>query len=303
MNLKQMEYFIAVAEQLSFTKAAKKCFVSQTAITLQIKALEESVGVPLLLRDKHHVELTAAGQVYLNEARAVLARSEAAVKLARSAAEGFSGMLNIGFVSGYEQCDFSRTLRAFREQYPNISFNLIRDNMGRLFERVEDGDCDVAFNLAPYFREYPNLRHRFLKKFPIIAILYPGHPLSNRKFLRYRDLAEESFILMQPEGRSNDEAEEVLLCYNRGGFVPHIVLRDPEVHTVLLLVSAGLGIAILPEYAVRYIQNPRNLVMIPMVKDDQTEETMDSEICWHRDNHNPAIDKLLEWIEVNKITE
>ena len=74
MNLKQMEYFVAAAEQLNFTRAAKKCFISQTAMTLQIQSLEEKIGVPLFVRDKHHVELTAAGKVYLNEARAVLRR-------------------------------------------------------------------------------------------------------------------------------------------------------------------------------------------------------------------------------------
>ena len=78
MNLKQMEYFVAAAEQLNFTRAAKKCFISQTAMTLQIQSLEEKIGVPLFVRDKHHVELTAAGKVYLNEARTILVRAEEA---------------------------------------------------------------------------------------------------------------------------------------------------------------------------------------------------------------------------------
>lgn len=80
MNLKQMEYFVAAAEQLNFTRAAKKCFISQTAMTLQIQSLEEKIGVPLFVRDKHHVELTAAGKVYLNEARAILVRAEEAAE-------------------------------------------------------------------------------------------------------------------------------------------------------------------------------------------------------------------------------
>ena len=82
MNLKQLEYFVAVAELLNFTKAAKKCFISQTAMTQQIRSLEEKVGVALFLRDKHHVELTAAGKIYLNEAKAILLRAEEASKLA-----------------------------------------------------------------------------------------------------------------------------------------------------------------------------------------------------------------------------
>ena len=113
MNLKQMEYFVAAAEQLNFTRAAKKCFISQTAMTLQIQSLEEKIGVPLFVRDKHHVELTAAGKVYLNEARAILVRAEEAAKLARTAAEGIAGELTIGFIRGYEQSRVWGTRRRF----------------------------------------------------------------------------------------------------------------------------------------------------------------------------------------------
>ena len=83
MNLKQMEYFVAAAEQLEFYAGGEKCFISQTAMTLQIQSLEEKIGVPLFVRDKHHVELTAAGKVYLNEARRFWSRAEEAAKLAR----------------------------------------------------------------------------------------------------------------------------------------------------------------------------------------------------------------------------
>ena len=124
MNLKQMEYFVAAAEQLNFTRAAKKCFISQTAMTLQIQSLEEKIGVPLFVRDKHHVELTAAGKVYLNEARAILVRAEEAAKLARTAAEGIAGELTIGFIRGYEQSRFWGARRSFDAAKPDFSCNL-----------------------------------------------------------------------------------------------------------------------------------------------------------------------------------
>ena len=110
---------------------------------------------------------------------------------------------------------------------------------------------------------------------------------------------------MQPKGRPNDEAEEVILCYNRGGYAPNIVSREKEVQTLLLMVSAGLGIAILPEYAVRYYRNTRNLVVIPMRKEGegQEEETLDFEVSWLTENHNPAIEKLLQWVSIMKVTE
>lgn len=294
MNLKQLEYFVSVAENLNFTRAAKKCFISQTAMTLQIKALEETVGVPLFIRDKHHVELTPAGKVYLNEAREILERTEEAAKLARTAAEGFSGTLSVGFIRGYEQSRFSETIRSFHETYPNISLNLVRDNMSALFAALEDGVCDVAFNLSPYVQSYPQLQHRFLKSYPIMAVLYPGHPLAKRESIGYRDLEKEDFIIMQPEGRADEEAEEVVLCFTRGGFVPRIVNREREVQTLLFMVSAAMGVAILPEYAVRYFTKTRNLVLVPLKKADGSAETLDFEVSWKGENRNPALEKLLD---------
>ena len=90
MNTQQLYYFVTAAETLNFSKAAEKCYISQTAMSLQIKSLEQLVGVPLFNRDQHHVELTAAGKIYLEEAREILRRSDEAVYLARSAAEGTS---------------------------------------------------------------------------------------------------------------------------------------------------------------------------------------------------------------------
>ncbi len=303
MNLKQLEYFIAVAESLNFTKAAKKCYISQTAITLQIQSLEKRLGVSLFIRDKHHVELTAAGKVYLNEARAILIRAEEAAKLARTASEGVTGELSVGFIRGYEQSRFSETLRTFREAYPNISLHLIRDNMSALYHHLEDNSCDIVLNLSLAAQGYENMTHRFLKRFPLMAVLYPGHPLSGHNHLSYRDLAQEDFIIMQPHGRATDEAEEVLLCYNRGGFIPHIISRDREVQTVLLEVSAGFGIAILPEYAVRYYYNARNLIVLPLLRSDGTPEEVDFEIIWKTENNNPSIEKLLQWMETHDFTE
>jgi len=92
MNLNQLEYFISAAETLNFSKAAAKCFISQTAMTQQIKALEKTIGVPLFVRDKHHVELTTPGRVYLGEARAIIERSNQALRLARLASEGLTGL-------------------------------------------------------------------------------------------------------------------------------------------------------------------------------------------------------------------
>ena len=230
-------------------------------------------------------------------------RAEEAAKLARTAAEGVAGELTIGFIRGYEQSRFSETLRSFHEAYPNISIHLLRENMSALYELLDNGTCDLAFNLSLYTQNYEDLKHRFLKQFPMMAVLYPGHTLAGESHLMYRDLAREDFIIMQPQGRSNDEAEEVLICYNKGGFIPNIVAREREVETVLLEVSAGFGVAILPEYAVRHYRNARNLVVVPLLRADGSPEELDFEIAWRQSNPNPAIEKLLQWVETHEYVE
>lgn len=303
MNLNQLEYFVAVAETLNFTQAAKRCFISQTAISLQIKALEDKVGVPLFIRDKHHVALTTAGQVYLTEARAILERSTEAIKLAQTAAEGVSGSISIGFIRGYEQSYFSDTLRMFHTSNPNISIDLIRDNMSMLFSRLENNECDITFNLAPYVTTMPQFEHRYLKSYQIMAVLYPAHPLASRDTLTYKDLQNEEFIIMQPKGSTNEEVEEIVLCKERGGFMPNIIIREQEVQTLLFMVSAAMGISILPEYTVRYFNTTKNLRIIPLVTEEGLPETLDFEMSWSPDNKNPVLQRFLDWTKIMNIKE
>lgn len=303
MNLRQLEYFVAVSETLNFTQAAKRCFISQTAMSLQIKALEEKVGVPLLIRDKHHVSLTPAGRVYLNEARMILERVNEAAKLAQTAAEGISGTITIGFIRGYEQSLFSETLRSFHAAYPNISIELVRDNMGNLYSMLEGGECDAVFNLAPYLRTYPNLNFYFLKAYQMMAVFYPGHPLAARESLTYSDLMDEDFIIMQPKGQTSEEVDEVALCRDRGGFFPHIIHREKEIQTLLLMISAGMGIAVLPEYCVRYYAQTKNLRIVRLVTEEDVPETVNFGLSWKKNHTNPAVSQLLNWMKFRKAEE
>ncbi|MDO4623155.1 MAG: LysR family transcriptional regulator [Eubacteriales bacterium] len=295
MNLNQLEYFVAAAETLNFTKAAQKCFISQTAMTLQIRALEETVGVPLFIRDKRHVSLTNAGQVYLKEARQILKKSSDAIRLARTASEGIEGSLTIGFIKGYGH-DLMDALRKFHLAYPQITLHFVTDNRRGLFEKLEKGEIDAVFSIAGYHRLFNDIEHRYLKSFPLMAAVYPGHPLSDQTYITYPDLEHEDFIIMQPAGYSKDEMDESILIYERGGYFPNIVALEKDHETLLLMVSTGMGIAILPEYITRLYQKNPNLRLLPVVTRDGTAETMDFEICWLTNRRNPSVDHLLETI-------
>ncbi len=297
MNLNQLEYFVCAAEQLNFTRAAEKCFISQTAMTQQIRALEQIVGVPLFVRDKHHVELTSAGAVYLREARQVLEHSDQALRLARLAADGTDGELTIGYITGFGLSDAPKILRGFSSAYPNIRMKLMRDTMSGLMNSLEKGECDVAFTLtsSQFQTQYLGIEHRYLQSYPLMAVFPKEHELAKRKLISYPELREERFIIMQPSARSRDEMEEVLLIYNRGGFMPQIVAFDREPETILLMVMAGMGICIMPEYIVRHYHKNPNLSLVPVVRSDGSAETLDVEIAWSKANGNPAVEKLLLW--------
>lgn len=295
MNLNQLEYFVSVADNLSFTKAAAQCYISQTAMTQQIRNLEKTVGVELFIRDKHHVELTTAGKVYLKEARAIIERSEEALRMARSASTGLDGEINVGFISGYGHSDFSNILRGFHSSYPNIKISLYRDTMSGLLEAMKKRECDIAFSLSS--NSFPaQIRRQYIRSYPIYVVVYDGHPLCSKESVTYKDLADESFILMQPSARSKEEMEEIVLMYEKGGFIPNVVGLEKEPETILLMVSAGMGISIMPEYITGAHFKNGDIRTIPVVKEDGVAHTLDFEVVWFEGNSNPAVDKFLEWI-------
>jgi len=296
MNLNQLEYFVTAAELLNFTKAAEKCFVSQTAMTQQIKALENNIGVPLFIRDKHHVELTTAGKVYLNEAKIILSRSDEAVRLARMASEGVEGEITIGYISGYGQSDFADILRNFRLAYPNIKVNLLKNNMSVLRDYLEQAKCDLIFAVSPRNNDKHGLEHQFVTSYPIMAVLPEGHALGNQDTLTYSDLENEDFIMMQPKGRSKDHMEETVLIYERGGYIPNVVEVEGDQETLLLMVSVGMGISLLPEYITRAYQGDKNLKIIPLIKEDGSAETLDMEISWISECKNPAVEQFMSML-------
>ena len=293
MNMHQLEYFVAAAETLNFTKAAALCHISQTAMTQQIRSLENIVGVPLFIRDSHHVELTAAGRFYLGEARVILERSNEALKLTRLVSEGLQGELTIGFISGYGQSDFAPILKKFHAQYPGIRLGLLRDNMSVLLDRLTAGECDLVLAVRPYERRHTGLRHQLIKSYPIMAALPEGHALGHRNTLTYADLSGEKFIMMQPSNRPKEQMEESFLIYERGGYMPEITAMEGNPETLLLMISAGMGISLLPEYIVRHYHEDEMLRIVPMVRSDNTAETIDLEASWREDAVNPALEQFL----------
>lgn len=267
MNTRQLEYFVSLAEMLNFTKTAQKFYISQTAITKQIKALEDNLDTKLFNRNNHNVELTPAGSVFLSQAKIILHNIEEAKERVHLTTIGFVGLLNIGFVQGYEKTSFSDLIFKLYDKYPNISVMFFRGTEKELYEKVLNSELDIAFTVYNE-KEMTALLDRYLiKSYSLRVVVYPTHQLATRK----------SVLLEELDG------ENIFKCS-----------EFHDVESILLMVSANMGIAILPSYCVRYLNQSQHLIILYL---DDKSKHVDIAAIWNKENLNPALPRLTQIIE------
>ena len=228
MTTNQLKYFITAAETLSFTEAGKLHYISQTAITQHIQALEEQLGVKLFACEKKRVHLTPAGEIFYMEAKAILERSKIAVNRARNAADGISGSLNIGYVKG--QC-FSRItplIKKFYLQNPSVKFQIYRQAHLDLLMNLEKGKLDFIFNIVYGNTDLTNYSYQRIGRDRLYAVLPPGHPYSQLSSIRRYDLRDEPFLLTKyyDDPSAKKYGHVIPDKYAESGFIPRIDSRS-----------------------------------------------------------------------------
>lgn len=293
MNLNQLRYFVSVAESGSFTRAAMQHFISQTAITQQIHALEDAIGAKLLNRASRPVTLTPSGKVFLKECREILSRMDAALLRTREATTGLEGVLRLGYTKGYEHSDLPRYLRSFHQEYPNVLISCYRCDTDTLATGLLHGDYDVIFTW-----DSTNLRHeealqlQVMEQVPLHVALYASHPLARRSALTRRDLRQENILFMSPSGTGNSFGDEFYIkLYQQAGYQPNILLRSSDMESILMMVAAEEGISIVPQYAHPWDVGTENVVFVPLSGEGETEEIL---IAWRRDDDSPALQHFLQ---------
>src|SRR3954463_8499423 len=198
MELRHLRYFIAVAEELHFRRAAERLHMSQPPLSQQIRQLEEEVGVQLLTRNQRRVELTAAGAAFLVRAREILDAIEDAARQARRVQRGEGGRLGGGVVGAAMYSFVPELLRAFREQAPDIALRLHELGTTEQLRQLDDGRLDVGFLRTP--GRWPGLAVETALEEPVLGARPAGPPLAKRPFLRLGDLEGESLVLLTPAG-------------------------------------------------------------------------------------------------------
>ena len=295
MTTNQLKYFITAAETLSFTEAGKLHYISQTAITQHIQSLEDQLGVKLFTRNKKRVYLTPAGEIFYMEAKALLERSKLAVNKARNAADGVSGSLNIGYVKGQA---FSLTGPLIKEFYlhnPSVKFQLFRQAHLDLLMNLEKGKLDFIFNIVYGNTDLTDFSYRRISSDRLYAVLPSGHPYAQLSSIRRYDLREEPFLLTKyyEDPSAKKYGHIIPDKYAESGFIPKINGRSSDAETLMVLVSAGIGITILPESIVRAFSNTSDLSFVPL---EGEHEHVDIMAIWKDDSVNPVTNVFKNYV-------
>ncbi|MGJ7917825.1 LysR substrate-binding domain-containing protein [Massilia sp. LXY-6] len=246
MELRHLRYFVAVAEELSFTRAAERLHIGQPPLSQQIQALESEVGARLFERNKRRVLLTEAGKLFLADARRVLALSEQAKETARRAHLGEAGELRVGFTFSTPFTPlFAKVVRRYRQQYPGVLLTFHEMATLPQLAKIEARELDVGFVRSAGMRLPHAVALTMLRRDPLRLVLPADAPLAREKRIAVKDLAGQAFVVFPKDAGTGIYQQIFDLCH-AAGFTPQIAIEAGEPSTIIGLVAAGCGISVLP---------------------------------------------------------
>jgi DNA-binding transcriptional LysR family regulator len=277
-ELRQLRYFVAVAEHLSFTRAAAELHIAQQSLSQQIAALERHVGVRLFDRDTRGTRLTAAGAALLPGARDVLSRTEEAVAAAQRAA---TERISLGFLTSTANYMLPAVVRAVRDRLPHVQPSTHDLPIDALVAGLRDGRIDVAFTRPPLVAD---LATRTITSEPVCAVLPAGHPLAARPTLTLADLADADWVLT-PRESWPPWHEKYDRDFAAAGFQPRVVQRAAGVPSLLGLVAAGVGVTRLARSATSIRRS--GVVFVPLAG-----EVAETVLAWNPARDHPILGHL-----------
>lgn len=248
MELRHLRYFLAVAEEKHFGRAAARLHMAQPPLSQQVRQLEAELGVTLLERTTRKVDLTPAGEAYLVRVRAVLEAVEAAGEEARRIDSGLEGRLVLGCVGSATYSLLPSLARTLRDQLPGVDFAFRGEMLSPdQVAALRDGSIDLALLRPPGAdEEHADLGFTTVRQDRYVVAVPEGHRLAARRRVRVTDLRQEGFIVHSGQGRSAMHTAVVALC-REAGFEPDIRHEVAETSTMVTFVAAGLGVAVVPE--------------------------------------------------------
>jgi DNA-binding transcriptional LysR family regulator len=264
VELRYLLYFKTVAEQQSFTRAAKKLRIAQPAISQQIKTLEEELEVKLLVRTKRSVKLTAAGQAFLREAKQILDRVEQSRVEVRRAAQGETGTLSIGVFKMGSFLFLPELIDAYRTRYPAVRIHLHEQTPSEQLDSLELGSIDVGLTFALPKMRAGRFVQELLYRDCVVAVLPHRHPLAHSQKISLVKLANENWVILNRSSAPELVDGFKLVCKN-AGFSPRVVNEPGTMQAVLAMVAAGVGVSLGPNCISRFYHD--RLAFIPIQPD------------------------------------
>jgi DNA-binding transcriptional LysR family regulator len=284
MELQQLRYVLAVAETNSFTRAAQRCLVVQSALSHQIARLERELGARLFERTSRRVRLTPAGAAFLPAARQCLDAAERAAAEVAAAVGEVRGRLAVGVISTVAAVDVPSALREFRRRYPHVRVGLRASRSEELVEQVAQGSVDVAFlGLPPTARPH-GVESRELARDRLVAVVAPDHPLAGEPTADLRRLSSEVFVDLPAGSAGRAESDE---AFAAAGLTREVAFEVTTAYLIARLVEEGLGIAMLPS---AYAPQLTGLTTIEVVDAPARVE----HVIWSRDGRTPAATAFLD---------
>ena len=288
MELRQLRYFVLLAEELHFGRAATRLFIVQPALSKQIASLEKELGTELFLRSRRHVEMTAAGRSLLADARQLLAQIDGVSTRAQLASRGEVGVLEIGFIVPALYDLLPYILRRYRAAYPAVQLSLHELHTRDIVNRVLSRDLHIGFTLLPVSVGGNLLQVRPLAEEPLLVAMPADHPAAARESVSLADLATENFILITRSVEPELHDWHVAACA-AAGFTPRVAHQVDRTNVAVGLVASGLGLCFVPE-ALRLAPHPG----VAYRRLDDPRRSIKIGAIWYPDCTDPVLRTFLD---------
>jgi DNA-binding transcriptional LysR family regulator len=297
MELRHLRYFQAVAEDLSFSKAARRLRVAQPALSRAVKQLEAALGAAVLERTRHHVRLTPAGSVLLQETLLLLQQLEDSISRVRRTAAGEEGQVRLGYIGPPTQHFLGKLLRDYRRRYPRVTIHLEERTPERVWEMVARGRLSAAITRPVVAHEGLGLRTVVLREERLGIVVPTQHALARRRFVPWTALKHEPLIVLaRREGMSLHDA--VIAACRRAGVMPKLAHTPSLIGTVMSYVEAGAGIGVVTESVVPRTPELRFVLLKPV-------QSVPLVLVWQEAEDAPPLQRfrelLLAWKTAGKL--
>lgn len=298
-DFRQLRYFVTVAEELSFTRAAQRLHISQPPLSQQIQSLEADLGVRLFDRNKRNVALSVPGRVFLDQARQILAKADEARSQVTQAAAGFTGQLRLAYtVSVTFHPSLPQTLLRYSRHSPQVRVILSEMYTEPQFSALLAGELDVGFvrDLPRHEADARSLRLDEIDREPLLLALPSEHPLAGRSRIWLHEVADEPFVV-QPRELAATLYDRLAHIAAKANFQPLIRQHAQQINGLLMLVAAGMGLALIPASMCTVA-----LTGVSYVELEDSDAYMLLAVASHRENTSPVLQQFLNMVSESRVT-